>query len=284
MVDVILPTHTRAHTIEYSIRSVLAQTHGALALHVVGDGCTPETAAAVRAQSDPRVRFHEFPKGYGYGYANRNVVLRQASAPYIAYATDDDLWLPDHLERALAELSRRDVGLVAFRACPVEYPGEVNPYFFSFDWGRARRSHPLRDWFIGSVECVHRRSAFATVGYWDERLVRFGDREFYNRVRTSSAGAAYVDTVTILRFYADHWDRHYAALPEPPQKRYLTLLQDPGWCASLRETTARPHRPVKTRLRQWRDFLWVGARSGPRFLRFWRQRTRSMGSNRRLPT
>jgi glycosyltransferase involved in cell wall biosynthesis len=260
---------------------VLAQTHRALLLHVVGDGCTPATAAAVRAVGDPRVRFTDFPKGRGYGYAHRNVVLRQASAPYIAYATDDDLWFPDHLERALAELRRREVGLVAFRSCPVEYPGVANPYFFSFDWGRDGRAHVLRDWFMGSVECVHRRSVFQAVGYWDERLARFGDREFYNRVRRSSAGSAYVDTVTALRFYADQWDRHYAALSEPPQKRYLALLGDPGWRDALREAAARPDRPVGIRVRQWQEFLSVGARYAPRFLRFWSERIRAILAHRR---
>lgn len=283
LVDVILPTHHRADTVEYSMRSVLAQTHAALALHVVGDGCTPASAAAVRAIRDPRVRFHEFPKALGFGYANRNHVLRQTSAPYVAYVTDDDLWFPDHLELALAELRRRAIGLVAFRPCPIEYPGVVNPYFFPFDWGRRRSSHVLRDWVLGSAAYLHRRSVFGTVGYWDERLVRFGDREFYNRARTSSEGGAYVDTVTLLRFYADHWDRHYPALSEPPQKRYLALLQDPDWRVALREASARPGRSMRNRLRQWRDFVTVGARAAPRFLHFWRQRARIARSNGRLP-
>ena len=273
-VDVILPTHNRAHTIEYSIRAVLGQTHRNLLLHVVGDGCTPETSAAVRAVHDSRVQFGDFPKGPGYGYARRNAVLRQTSAPYVAYATDDDLWFPDHLERGLAELRRRDAGLVAFRSCPVEYPDVLNPYFFSFDWGRNGRIHVLRNWFMGSVEYMHRRSVFSAVGYWDERLPRFGDREFYNRVRRSSVGSAYIDTVTVLRFYADRWDHRYAALSEAPQRRYLALLQDPDWCAALREAAAGSHRTLRVRARQWYDFLSVGARYAPRFVRFWSQRIR----------
>ena len=37
--------------------------------------------------------------------------------------------------------------------------------------------HPLRNLFIGSAECIHRRDAFDVAGYWNESLSRFGDRE-----------------------------------------------------------------------------------------------------------
>ena len=69
-VDVILPTHARPHTIRYAIAAVLQQTYPHLVLHVVGDGCDDATAALVEGIRDPRVRFHRFPKAFGYGYAN----------------------------------------------------------------------------------------------------------------------------------------------------------------------------------------------------------------------
>jgi glucose-6-phosphate 1-dehydrogenase len=72
-------------------------------------------------------------------------------------------------------------------------------------------------------------------------------------------------------------------LSEPPQKRYLALLQDPDWRVALREASARPGRSMRNRLRQWRDFVTVGARAAPRFLHFWRQRARIARSNGRLP-
>ena len=270
-VDVILPTHSHATTIPYAIASVLGQTHADLELHVVGDGCTDAVREAVRSIEDPRVRFHDLPKAKGYGYANRNRVLRQSTAPYIAYMADDDLWFPDHLERALVALEG-GLDLVAHRSCPVKFPDRLDVHFFAFDWGRALRNNPLRNWFIGSPEVAHRRTLFAEVGYWDEDLLRFGDREFHRRATRSGARTAYIDCITVLRFYALHWGGRYSALDAPPQREYVHALGDPEWRRRVRDLAAEPRRGPGVRLRQWRDFLRFAASSGPKLLRYGYQR------------
>jgi glycosyltransferase involved in cell wall biosynthesis len=277
-VDILLPTHRRAHTLAYAIRSVLAQGHAEFRLHVVGDGCDGATESMVRSFEDPRVAFYRFPKAPGYGYGHRNDVLRRSSAPFVAYMTDDDLWFPDHLEQALDALQQSRLGLVAFRSCHVRFPGELDPFFFAFDWQSGRLSAFLRNWFMGSVNCVHRRDIFDQVGYWNDRLYRFGDRDFYNRVRRSSVPCEYRDCCTVLRFYAQHWDHRYASLAEgPPQKRYLDKLSDAAWRQAIREAAATCGRPLGVRKRQCLDFLLFGIRSGPKFVRFWLQKTTSHG-------
>jgi hypothetical protein len=162
-VDVILPTHRRPHTIAYAVEAVLRQTHSDFALHVVGDGCDDATEAAVRRVSDARVHVHRFAKARGFGYANRNHVLRATSAPLIAYANDDDLWFPDHLERGLAALEQRGLDLVAFRSVHVQVPDLLDPHFFAFDW-RVRLGTFLRNWFLGAGTLLHRRAVSRASG------------------------------------------------------------------------------------------------------------------------
>jgi glycosyltransferase involved in cell wall biosynthesis len=273
-VDVILPTYRRPHTIAYAIRSVLAQTHRELTLHVVGDGCSAETEAVVAGIQDPRVRFHRFPKAMGFGYVHRNDVLRRSAAPFVAYMTDDDLWFPDHLERGLEALGDASLGLVAFRSIQVRYPNVLDPYFFAFDWTAGAASRWLRNWFMGSVNCIHRREVFEDVGYWNARLFRFGDREFYNRVRTSRVATRYVDHVTVLRFYAQHWDGRYGRLSEAPQARYLEMVRDPQWRDGVQDAL-HGRRDWVVRRRQAADFFAFAIRSGPKFMRFWYQKLRT---------
>jgi len=276
-VDVVLPTPGQRPSLGCAIESVLNQTHDSLRLHVVGDGCGPETEAAVAAFGDPRVRFHAFPKGRGFGYANRNVVLRGLAGPYVAYMTDDDLLLSDHLEIAIRELGASGADLVALRPCAVHYPDTLDPHFFAFTWQHFPGARILRRWFMGSINCVHRLDLFRRVGYWNGALSRFGDREFYNRARRG-ARTRYVDRVTILRFYALHWDGRYAALDRPPQARYLERVGDPAWIDALRR--AAEQRPGwSSRRRQLGDFLRFGLASGPRFARFWLEQ---LASRRRL--
>jgi glycosyltransferase involved in cell wall biosynthesis len=270
-VDVILPTYRRPHTIGFAIRSVLGQSHPRFTLHVVGDGCDAQTEAVVRSFDDPRIRFRRFPKGTGFGYVHRNTVLKESSAPYIAYMTDDDLWFPDHLERGLARLQDGKLGLVAFRSIQVRYPDVLDPYFFAFDWRLGPPSVWLRNWFMGSVNCVHRREVFEQVGYWNDRLFRFGDREFYNRVRTSPVTSRYVDDVSVLRFYAQHWDPRYPRVAQPPQLEYLERLQDPAWRDAI-DRALQGSRGWTVRRRQAADFFAFAVRSGPKFARFWYQK------------
>jgi glycosyltransferase involved in cell wall biosynthesis len=253
--DVILPTRSRAHTIGYAIASVLDQTIADFTLEVVGDGCDEATEREVRAVRDPRVRFSRFEKGMGFGYANRNVVLRRGRSPYVAYMTDDDLMFPDHLELALAVLERPGPSLVAFCAAQVRFPDDLDPNFFAFDW------------FIGSGNLVHRRSLFDRIGYWDETLFRFGDREFHSRARRSGE-AVFREDLTLLRFFAAQWDRRYALLPEPPQARYAARMREPEWRRSLRRRAARGPRGGRVRLAQGRDFVEFASRSGPKFVQF----------------
>jgi glycosyltransferase involved in cell wall biosynthesis len=265
--DVILPTRGRAHTIGFAIASVLDQTIGDFTLEVVGDGCDEATERAVRGVDDPRIRFSRFEKGVGFGYANRNAVLRRGRSPYVAYMTDDDLMFPDHLERARTALDRPGPSLAAFRASQVRFPDDLDPNFFAFDWNLGFFSEFLRNGFIGSANLVHRRSLFDRIGYWDETLVRFGDREFHSRARRAGE-ATYRDEVTLLRFFAAQWDRRYALLSEPPQARYAEKMRDPEWRRSVRRRAADGPRGVSLRLAQARDFMAFALRSGPRFVRF----------------
>lgn len=275
-VDIILPTHAHAHTIGCAIQAVLEQTHARFALHVVGDGCSDATAAAVEAVADPRLRFHRLPKARGYGYANRNRVLAAADGEFVAYASDDDLWFPDHLAVALAALERDALELVATRSVHVNFPDGLDPHLFALDWRRpAAPTDLLRNWFISAPTLVHRRRVLERVGAWDDHLARFGDREFFNRVRRALP-TAYVDVPTVLRFYALHWEHQYRADGEAPQARYLPRLRDAAWRDAVRAAAMPGPRPLSVRARQWRDFARFALRSGPKLLRFWYESLRSM--------
>lgn len=84
------------------VRSVL--TLGDFELFIVGDGCDRESAAIIRSMDDPRIRFYLLDKAWGTGDANRNIALREATGDIeatvdiVAYASDDDIVLPDHLQ------------------------------------------------------------------------------------------------------------------------------------------------------------------------------------------
>jgi glycosyltransferase involved in cell wall biosynthesis len=107
---VVIPTHNHGPTLVHAARSALAQTVHDLELFIIGDGVPPVTRQIVNdlQAADRRVRFFDFPKGPRLGEAYRHEVLAQAAAPIVCYLSDDDLWLPNHIETMEATLRAAD--------------------------------------------------------------------------------------------------------------------------------------------------------------------------------
>jgi len=103
---VVVPTHHHGELLLRSVGCALAQTVGDLEVLIVGDGATEETreAALQLERSDARVRFFDNPKGPRLGEVHRAAALEQAQGRLVFYLSDDDLWMPDHVERMTAAL------------------------------------------------------------------------------------------------------------------------------------------------------------------------------------
>ena len=111
-VSVIVPTHNRADLIEYSIRSVLAQTYPDFELLVVDNGSTDSTRSVVDGIGDPRIRYI-YQENSGGPAGPRNTGIRESRGEYVAFLDSDDLWVPTKLARQVEVLEKRPaVGLV----------------------------------------------------------------------------------------------------------------------------------------------------------------------------
>ena len=98
--SVIVPAYNAAGTIEATIRSVLAQTAADLELIVVDDGSSDDTRGLIAAiaRSDARVELIAQPN---QGVAGaRNTGIERASAVYLSFLDNDDLWMPRYLEES----------------------------------------------------------------------------------------------------------------------------------------------------------------------------------------
>jgi glycosyltransferase involved in cell wall biosynthesis len=106
-VSVVVPTHNRSSLLALTLQSVLWQRDVDLEIVVVDDGSTDDTAEAVARLRDGRVRIvrHERPQGVA---AARNRGAEEATAEWITFLDDDDLWAPDKLARQLQ--AARDTG------------------------------------------------------------------------------------------------------------------------------------------------------------------------------
>jgi Glycosyl transferase family 2 len=133
LVSVIIPTYTHYETLmQRAVPSVLAQTYPHIEVVVVGDGAPQETAKAVAALGDPRVRYEnltvrapypddpsEFWRVAGTPPWNRAWALAEGS--WIAPLNDDDAFRPDHIEKLLAA-AREQSYEVAYGAIEHHHP------------------------------------------------------------------------------------------------------------------------------------------------------------------
>jgi GalNAc5-diNAcBac-PP-undecaprenol beta-1,3-glucosyltransferase len=108
---VLIPTHDHGPLVRFPIESALAQTVQQLEVFVVGDGAPEITREIVTEISsrDARVRFFDNPKGPRHGEIHRHAALAEARGRTVLYLSDDDLWLPEHVETMLPLLENADL-------------------------------------------------------------------------------------------------------------------------------------------------------------------------------
>ena len=107
---VLIPTHDHGPTLRHSVATALTQSVKDIEIFIVGDGM-PEAARDVArsvARLDPRIRLFERPKAPRHGETLRHEALREATGQAVCYLSDDDLWMPDHVETMLALLEHCD--------------------------------------------------------------------------------------------------------------------------------------------------------------------------------
>lgn len=101
IVSVIVTAHNRSNVLRHAIDSALRQSVADLVIQVWCDGCTDDSAAVARGFGDPRIEVIELTPKLGHQARVTNMALERTSTPWVAFLNQDDLWLPDHLERLL---------------------------------------------------------------------------------------------------------------------------------------------------------------------------------------
>ena len=110
LITVLIPTFDHTDTLIYAISSVLQQSMQNFEILVVGDGAPPRTDEIMyeMCESDGRISYIANEKGSAQGEIYRHHVLQNAQGEYVCYLSDDDLWLPNHLELMYEKLKEND--------------------------------------------------------------------------------------------------------------------------------------------------------------------------------
>ena len=196
-----IPTHDRRETVVLAARSVLRQTRPPLELIVLCDGCTDGTERALEELGDERLVPLTLPKLPGYAYGHRNIALERARGTAIVWMGDDDLLLPDHLERLGARWDTGRFDLVTAPAAVVQPDDTLE--WCGENWGLERSRVALERDNSNVMAGVSVSVALAReAGGWDPAMPRAGDWDLWKRVLATGVRAGAIGDATVLHFRA----------------------------------------------------------------------------------
>jgi glycosyltransferase involved in cell wall biosynthesis len=189
-VTVVVPTRDRSRLLRRTLATVTAQRGVEVEVLVVDDGSAPSDAQAVADLAGGRVRVLRNDRSGGVGAA-RNQGAAAATAPWLAFCDDDDLWAPDKLAGQLeaAHSSARlwaYAGAVKFergprlwQLMPPPSPGEVHAQLPTKNVVPAGASNVLVD-----------RETYLAVGGFDPGLAHLADWDLWLKLREVGMPAA----------------------------------------------------------------------------------------------
>lgn len=191
-VSVIIPTFNRAHIISQAIESVLNQTFNDYEIIVVDDGSTDTTGAFLGKTYGSRITYVGKPVNEGLAAA-RNTGISLAQGTYIAILDDDDLWLPEKLDRQVELMERNpDLGLVYCGSLKVNGDGDTIAEMRPTKRGDIFADMLQRNYLLGPASvALFPREVLRKTGLFDTSFSACADWDLWIRI----AGSAPVDYV-----------------------------------------------------------------------------------------
>jgi glycosyltransferase involved in cell wall biosynthesis len=243
-VTVIIPTHNRRRLLARTLHSVLAQQDVDLEVVVVDDGGSDDTPSFVEGLEDPRVRFVRHPQSRGVSAA-RNTGIAQATATWLAFVDDDDLWAPAKLRAQLDALAvEPQAGWSCTGSVNIDAQCRIS------GWDAPPRDRAVADLLLrenrvpgGGSGVLASRALTREIGCFDEALSNIADWDFYIRLALAAPMASV--SRPHLGYYIHTQGMAHGVEKSAREYRYL----------DVKYATERKHRGVELNEEAWLHYL-----------------------------
>ncbi len=181
MVSVVVPVYNRKEMLLRAVGSVFEQTYREWELIVVDDGSTDGTRQLMRGLDGGRVRCLFQPHS-GVSCA-RNLGVKAAQYPWIAFLDSDDYWLPGKLQAQLEALQEYpQYEIVHTDEIWIRRGRRVNPRKIHRKYGGWIYQHCLPRCIVSPSSVLLHRSVLEDRGGFDESLPVCEDYELWLRL------------------------------------------------------------------------------------------------------
>lgn len=210
LVSVIVTTFNRKDYLKETVDSILNQTYKNFELIVVDNFSDYDFFSHIKSFNDSRISAYQ-NKNNGIIAVNRNFGIKKSEGEYIAFCDDDDLWLPQKLEKQINKLNKTEDGMVYTMQ---KHFGETSIFSNYYGIGPLPFKQNTSTDALLRVNCIPnstvmvKKSLLDQIGYFDERRSFIGieDNDFWIRV-SKVATIGYIPKVFVL--HRNHKDGIY---------------------------------------------------------------------------
>lgn len=200
-VTVVVPTRDRSALLARTLSSVLSQREVAFEVVVVDDGSRDDTPAMLAAMNDPRLRVIRNKQSRMVAAA-RNQGIDAATADWVAFLDDDDLWEPNKLARQMQAARQTNASWVYCGFVQVDETMRVRSGGPPSPPERVRAELPFRNLLpAGSSVVLASRNLLQEVGKFDPSLNKLEDWDLWIRLADAEAPACVPDPLVA---YVEH--------------------------------------------------------------------------------
>jgi len=223
-ISVIISAYNWSTALRCALRSVQLQTFRDFEVLIVGDGCTDDSESVVNSFRDARFRWHNLPRNHGSQFAPNNYGLENASADWVAYLGQDDVWYPTHLEACMRAAA---TGKADFVASVMIMYGPPDSGFRAVSGVFVEGVPSSRD-FTPPSSVMHRRSLIERVGLWKapDQTELPVDCDFFKAVADSGAHIVSAGELTVFKFNSAWRRNSYRLKSSAEQEAMLARIED----------------------------------------------------------
>lgn len=227
-IDVIIPTHNRAHTLTRAISSVFNQSYKQFQIYLIDDASSDESFEIIKPYlSDPRFHYHKLDVNVGVSEA-RNTGVQLGQSTYISFLDSDDEWHREKLQTQIEFMNEnKECHFLHSEEIWIRNGVRVNPKLKHSKVSEDIFNRSLHHCLISPSTVLMKRQLFLDCGGFDPSMVVCEDYDLWLKILMIHE-IGFIASPLINKYggHADQLSHKFVAMDYWRIKALIKLLQN----------------------------------------------------------